>query len=154
MYTLAVSGIPGALSISGRAGFPLLPCFIDSPDQCYLSPRMLTGSGKGWLVPHTTLEPHTTVKPSTELVPQTTAVPQPTAFPLLITLVPHTTLVPQTTTLLQTELGSKLTAVVPVLEVNDATGDNAVPVIASLLFRAAHTSRYPAPTVKRSYVLV
>src|SRR5262245_31616860 len=81
------------------------------------------------------------------------AVPHTIAWSFTMTLVPHTIAVPQTIALSHTEPGTGATEVVFVFGSYAALGDNAGPFARSSLFSAAMMSRYPAPTVKRSYVV-
>jgi hypothetical protein len=115
------------------------------------------------LVPHTPLVPHIALVPQMALVPQIALVPhtplvpqialfaETELFPLdpgpvtpLVPIVmefPQTPVMPDSVIWYQVEEGSKLTKIVPALELKVAVGDIAVPCATQLELRAAFISR-------------
>lgn len=134
---------------------------IDSPavrrvKEFPYSPLIETAVENGLLAAHTMLSPQTMLKPCSVLSPQTRLEPQTIVSPktrlLPQTIVsPHTRLLPQIGVPQITELVfTSVTVFVSALycAIGDAAVDPTGTV--SVEFRAAHTSRYPAPTVKMS----
>ena len=127
----------------------------------YRSPAIDNDSEKGLLEPHETLSPQMTLNPCIFALPHTTLLPERMLLAPERTLLPKTMLLPQMIllpqimlspqTILLPNVGVFCIETTPLAGSTTTVGESARPIATSVLLRAAHTSRYPAPTVNMSY---